>query len=370
MSDVTEIYVKLTTNNPLLLKQSFDILKTYLEEEYTISSVLSVIPQLTSLIENINNHSEISSNFLEDKDCRNLKNKIKFLSSYSEVKPLLLLLDKENINLFTLKKDLDSAVPKQLQQHLSHANAYLSFCQTLQSSLADGQWENIKKSWNENYTYFDSEKITFSNLASLFPHDKLSTEISSQYVKFIKHAQEKIAQTLYQQFLIHPEDSEKLSKSCPDFFQFFNWLHIPSQSCHAFASLLEQKHWNSLIYASKISGLELFLDKFLLNNNEKVLDFDPFEDNQNGYSFFNLDILKIINQKNVNIDVVLKNNTIGMPKDLRGYFYQKIELLEKGDKKHSQNEFNVLDKLLTVYEKQKFESIYVAKNIKTKTNKI
>ena len=44
--------------------------------------------------------------------------------------------------------------------------------------------------------------------------------------------------------------------------------------------------------------------------------------------------------------------------------------IEKTGKKHSSIEFQELDKLLTIYEKQKLESIFIPKNTKEKLHKI
>lgn len=372
MSDGFHININLITHNQKLAKQGFQLLQSYIEEETNTQTILKVIPQMTSLLKSMQ-YNDMDFEFLDDKDFKIFQNKIRLLSSYPEIKEFFITLegDSDERNLGLLKEDLQSFLKENQKSCLDLANAYIEFHDTLKQSLTSGKWEDIKTAWNKNAHYFDPEKISYGSFYSLFPELKLSGEANNIYVKLIKNSQEKIAEILWNQFFLHPEDSEKLSKFVPDFFQFINWLAKSDNTSRNFADLLEQKHWDNLSYASKVKGFDFFLEKiFLLNDKEALHNFDPFSGVTPEYSYINLDTIKTFNQKNINIDIVLKGNTLGLPEHLRDYLYHHIALFEKTDKKYSQSEFAELDKLLIVYEKQKLESIFLVKNVKSKKNKI
>lgn len=375
MSDEFSIHINFITTNPLLAKQSFDMLKTYIEEEVNTQYIIEVLPQMTALLKSMQKN-DMDLEFLDNQEFKPFKNKIRLLFSYPEVKDFFVTLEGEsdNRNLGILREDLDSFLNDSQKSCLDLANAYVEFYDTLKKSLSSGQWQNINDCWNKHAHFFNPEKISYSSLSSLFPNVKLSTEANNSYLKLIKNSQEKIAETLWNQFFLHPEDSEKLSTFVPDFFQFINWLSKADNTSRNFADLLEQKHWDNLAYASKIPGFDFFLENIFLLKEKDVLDSDSLSSNpfKSGveYRYINIDTIKTFNQKNINMDVVLKGNTLGLPEHLRDYLYHHISLFEKSDKKHSTTEFAELDKLLIVYEKQKLESIFVVKNVKSKKAKI
>ena len=138
--------------------------------------------------------------------------------------------------------------------------------------------------------------------------------------------------------------------------------------------MLEQKHWNSLQYASKIKGFDYFLEKIFIISETKssVDDFNPFDpDTALEYRMINLTPIQQLNEKQINMDIVFKNNTLNLPDFLRDYLYYHINKNESNNNiKHSKTEFYELDSLLTVYEKQKMESVFLPKNSKSKNKKI
>lgn len=376
MSDSYAIKIEFNTYNPMLVREGISMLQKYLEYETSTDNILKTLPQLNFLLKDTQQSFDPDLVLLNTHEFELLKNKLKLLSSYPEVKNFFNIVEgnSEEKNLFLLLDNLKKTLSSKEKSPLELASSYVEFSSVLSSSLDNAQWEDIKVSWNKHCDMFDTEKITFSQLDSLFPttpNNFLSTQAKSGYVKIIKIAQEKIAETLWNQFLLYPENAEKLSKYVPDFFQFINWLDKSNNTAKYFVNLLEQKHWDNLQHAAKVEGFDFFLEKIFLNSQEDRLNnFDPFSNNPPEYNYINLTTIETFNEKNINVDVALKDNSLGLKKHLRDYLYQQIEKLEQSGDKYSQTDFAKLDKLLIVYEKQKLESIYVPKNIKTKTNKI
>lgn len=375
MSDSYAVKIEFNTYNPMLVTQGISMLQKYLEYETNTNNILQVLPQLTSLLKDAQQSFDSDLVLLQNHEFELLKNKLKLLSSYPEVKNFFKIVegDKQE-DLVLLLENFKKTLSSTEKSPLALVTSYVEFSSVLSTALNNNQWDNIKVSWNKHCDMFDTEKITFSQLDALFPttpSNFLSTQAKASYVKIIKIAQEKIAETLWNQFLLYPENAENLSKYVPDFFQFINWLDKSNNTAKYFVNLLEQQHWNNLQHAAKVEGFDFFLEKIFLNPPEdRLKHFDPFSNDPQDYSYINLNTIEIFNQKNINVDVVLKDNSLGLKKHLRDYLYQQIEILEKSGDKYSQTDFAKLDKLLIVYEKQKLESIYLPKNIKTKTNKI
>lgn len=375
MSESFSLKLDIKSNNLSLVKNTFNILLEYIAEENITDNLLSAFSQITPLLEILIEKNDSNLEFIETDNFKRFTMLLKLLSSYSQSQKILIMINGKDEDVYLLKSVLDDYLNQNNQHSKSFlANAYFDFYKTLKSSLDNHDYVKIKESWNKNFEFFESDRITHNTFNAKFPNYKFSKEIHTNYFKFIKTIQEKIANLFWSHFLHTPEKTQELNKFSPDFFQFISWHERPEQTTRDFTSLLEQKHFNNLTYASKIDGFNYFLEKiFLLTEKELICptNFDPFSSSSViEYNYINLDIIKKLNSKNINIDVVLKDNSLGLPYHLRDYLYHQIELFEKTDKKHSNIEFQELDKLLTIYEKQKLESIFIPKNIKEKLNKI
>lgn len=375
MSESFSLKLDIKSNNLSLVKNTFNILLEYISEENNTDNLLNAFSQITPLLEVLIQKNDSNLEFMDTEQFKNFKNILKLLSSYPQSQKLLTIINGKNDDIYSLKSILDDYLDKDNQNSKNFlANAYFDFYQTLKSSLANEDYSKIKESWNKNVEFFESERITHNIFNSKFPNYKFSKEVYSTYFKFIKISQEKIANLLWTHFLNKPEKAEELNKFSPDFFQFISWHERSEQTARDFIALLEQKHFDNLKYASKITGFNYFLEKIFLLTEKDVIDsdsFDPFSSNAVvEYNYINIDIIKKLNSKNINIDVVLKDNTLGLPYHFRDYLYKNITEFEKTGKKHSSIEFQELDKLLTIYEKQKLESIFIPKNTKEKLHKI
>lgn len=375
MSDEFNIVLNLKTSNIRHIQMGFNLLEDYIISEHNTSNILSGIAQITPLFTLLFNHKDISHNFMDTQRFNNFYLKLKFLSSYSECSHLLNLIEGDSKNITILKKDLDNYFyEKNDSQKLFLANAYLDFYDTLKTSLDNKQYSHIKESWNKNCDFFESDRITHTVFTEKFPDYTFSKDIYTKYFKLIKLAQEKIVELLWNNFLHNPETIEPLSKFSPDFFQFIDWLEKSDKTTQEFVGLLEQKHFDHLSYASQVQGFDYFLESLLLLKKNKLddltEDFDPFANEVREYKYINLDTIQKLNEKNINIDVVLKANSFGVPTHLRDYLYHHIKIFESNSIKYSSTEFHELDKLLIIYEKQKMESIFIPKNDKVKTHKI
>lgn len=370
MSDDFNIKINIKTSSTSLLKKSFDILKEYVSEEHHTLSILNALPQMTSILKQLQ-ETDFDMSFLEQQDFILFRNKIKLLTSFPEANEFLETVDsqQETLSFSELREDVIRFFKSGNKDMLVLAHAYTNFYDVLKNSLAEDNWINIQNSWNDNMDKFDSDRISPTPFKDYFDN-QLPDKIYSNYFKLIKLSQEKIAGALWNNFLINPENSQKRAKFVPDFFQFINWMERSDYTTRSFVNLLEQRHWDNLQYASKIKGFDFFLEKMFLFNKTELKELTNPWSTEPQYGFINLDALEVINIKNINIDVVLKGNSLGLPEHLRDYLYHYIDLYAKQDKKYSDHDFEKLDKLLTVYEKQKLDSIFIPKKTKQKTHKI
>lgn len=374
MSDKIKIFLEIDTNNEKFINKSFELLRDYICQEIDTEKLKSAINQIYPLLEYVIDNKTLDLGFIENEEFRNFMGKVRIISSYPGAKDIITLIEGDQKNLSALKNELDNYISPNTQSALHFANTYLDFYSTLKKSLKNGEesWKDIKESWNQHCEFFDTDRISHSHLQSVVGNNhNLPQDFYSNYLKLVKTCQEKIAETLWNNFLLHPENSEKFAKFSPDFFQFVNWLERPEVTTRNFVGLLEQKHFDNLAYASKVQGFDYFLDKLFLLTPELCPDFDPFAGNPaNNYNYINLEAIKNLNAKNINADVLFKNNELNLANHLRDYLYHHIEKLEQSGKVHSQEEFLELDKLLTIYEKQKLESVLLPKNTKSKKVKI
>lgn len=375
MSDKFKLFLDIETDNIDLLTRSFEIVRDYIISENNTSKLNLALKQAYPLMQSLLESDNFELDYIDTTPFRVFMSKIKVLSSFSEAQKFISLIEGDKTNIYLLKEELDDNFKKSSHESLlTVAHAYFDFYSVIKSSLSKGEehWGEIKNSWNNNYEYFDTDKITHTQLQSfLGSTDQLHYEFYTDYFKFVKICQEKIAESLWNHFLNYPEKSEEFSRFAPCFFQFINWLEKSDITTRNFVGLLEQNHFDNLSYASKIQGFDFFLEKLFLLTPEIDDNFDPFsQTGSNQYNYINLDSIKNLNAKGINADVLFKNNTLQLSDHLRGYLYHHIEKLEKSDKKHSQTEFLELDKLLTIYEKQKLESVLIPKNTKSKKLKI
>lgn len=372
MSDkfTLNIHLNIEKNNPII-KKSFDLLSDYILKEHSHQNILSAIEQITPILQIIMNSHNNEDNFLDSQEFKNLISKIKFFNNHPVAQNFIDIIEKDNVSYYQIYKNTEEEFLNNNQEHdFKLAKHYNDFYQSLKINLKNQNFDDIKQSWNDNCDFFSVDKITFNELNEKLI-SPISTKLKNNYLKTIKLAQENIAELLWNYFLECPEIYHSNHKSIPSFFYFINWLEKPNEKLPQFVKLLEQKHWNALSFASKIDGFSLLLEKIFIKSEEDSLDnFDPFSNSSPEYSFINLDIISHFNQNNINIDIVFKNNTLGLHQYLREYLYSEIDKLEKKGHKHSLSEFHELDKLLTIYEKQKLESIFVIKNIKSKQSKI
>lgn len=375
MSDQFNINIDIKTNDTKFLRLGFELLQEYIINENNTDNILPAIEQIHPLLKKLISHPHEDLSFMDNETFKNFQIKIKFLRAYPDCAKLINLIEGDSKNLDTLKSELDTYFIKQHDSDkLYLANAYLDFYTTLKTSLDNQDYNKIKESWNKNSDFFESDRITHAVFASKFPDYKFPKDLYQTYFKFIKIAQEKIVELLWTNFLHKPETVETLSKFCPDFFQFIDWLDRTEKTTNEFIGLLEQKHFDCLSYASKTEGFDYFIENlFLLKKTPlpQLAEFNPFsDDDTHNYHYINLDTIQKLNANNINADVILKQNSFGVPTHLRDYLYHHIQLFETASIKYSPDEFQALDKLLIVYEKQKMESVFLPRNNKSKTNKI
>lgn len=372
MSDkfTLNININLQPNSPII-KKSFDLLTEYILSETSHANILLGIEQINPILDNLMNSVDSSNNFIDSTEFKSLLNKVKLFQHHEVAQKFINLIEKDNISYSQLYELVENEFTNNNFSHdLKLLNHYYDFYSVLKNNLFHHKFEMIKDSWNENFEFFSVEKFTFTELNKIIV-SPINTKLKNNYFKLIKLSQEKISDLLWNYFLEYPENYQSNSKYLPDFFQFIHWLEKPNEKILCFSKLLTQKHWNCLSYASQVSGFDFFLQQlFIKNEKDMKSNFDPFSNSSPEIKCINLDLVSYINEKNINVDIVLKNNNLGLPEYLREYLYYEINKLEQKGNKQSLSEFHELDKLLTIYEKQKLESIFVQKNIKTKTSKI
>lgn len=261
-----------------------------------------------------------------------------------------------------LLKDLDSDYLSPGVKNL--AQSYHYFTQAVEKSFTSQDFSLLHNAWENFLTVFEIQPFNLISL-SLYIGD-MDYSIKKNYLYYLVSCQNFIAQKFFSTFTLDLDTYIENKSLIPPCVYFFQWLENPTEKIKYYFKLFSQEHFNTLAEFNSLPEFETFLNHLFLRS-KKEYDKNSFD---NEYFLFHVENLKIINTKGIYVDVLLKNNTLNLPEDFVDYIKFSSTKLNNKSIQQSLLEVKEIQEFFIVYQKQKFEYLFPAKNIKTKTNKI
>ena len=262
-----------------------------------------------------------------------------------------------------LLKDLDSDYLSPNVNTL--AKEYFMFTQAVENAFTSKDFCLLPNAWKSFQVVFENKPFNLVSL-SLYTGD-MDYSVKKDYLHYLLSCQNFIAQKFFSTFTLDLEVYIENKNLIPPCIYFFQWLENPYEKIKYYFKLFSQKHFNTLADFNSMPEFEIFLNNLFLRS-KKEYDKNSFD---NEYFLFHVENLKIINKKNMYVDVLLKNNTLNLPEDFVEYIkLSATKLNTKSTQQQSMLEAKEIQEFFIIYQKQKFEYLFPAKNIKIKPNKI